>query len=101
IVANMVNGTPITGSAYPLRLVGEGATGSKSIRNVQRIQLVDFQEPEEPPSIRVVRYASDGVTVVNETTKTIQWMEANLDVIGGDNGVRLRFQNPTFDPNDL
>jgi DMSO/TMAO reductase YedYZ molybdopterin-dependent catalytic subunit len=101
IVANMVNGTPLTGSAYPLRLVGEGAVGSKSVGNVQRIQLVDFQEPTEPPSIRVVRYAPDGVTVVNETTKTIQWMEANLDVIGGDNGVRLRFQGPTFDPDDL
>ena len=101
IVANKVNGTPITGSAYPLQLVGAGAAGSLSVKNVQRIQLVDFQEPEEPPSIRVVRYASDGVTVVSETTKTIQWMEENLEVYGAPDGVRLRFQGPTFDPDDL
>lgn len=101
IVANKVNGTPIEGSAYPLRLVGEGAAGSKSIGNVQKIQLVDFQEPTEAPSIHIVRYASDGVTVVEETTKTITWMEENLDVIGAPNGVRLRFQGPTFIPDDL
>ncbi|PKL61567.1 MAG: hypothetical protein CVV31_10860 [Methanomicrobiales archaeon HGW-Methanomicrobiales-2] len=101
IVANTVNGTPIEGNAYPLRLVGAGAAGSKSIGNVQKIQLVDFQEPTEAPSIHIVLYASDGVTVVNETTKTITWMEANLDVIGGENGIRLRFQGPTFVPDDI
>ena len=101
IVASKVNGTAITGDAYPLRLVGEGAVGSKSVGNVQRIQLVDFQEPTEAPSIRIVRYASDGVTVVNETTKTIEWMEENLDVYGTPDGAQLRFQGPTFDPNDL
>lgn len=101
IVANKVNGTPITGNAYPLQLVGAGVTGSLSVKNVQRIQLVDFQEPEEPPSIHIVRYASDEVTVLNETTKTIQWMEENLEVYGAPNGVRLGFQGPTFDPDDL
>jgi DMSO/TMAO reductase YedYZ molybdopterin-dependent catalytic subunit len=101
IVANTVNGTPIEGNAYPLRLVGEGAAGSKSIGNVQKIQLVDFQEPTEAPSIHIVLYASDGVTVVNETKKTITWMEANLDVIGAPDGVRLRFQGPTFVPDDI
>jgi DMSO/TMAO reductase YedYZ molybdopterin-dependent catalytic subunit len=101
IVASTVNGTPITGSAYPLRLVGEGAAGSNSVGNVQKIQLVDFQEPTEAPSVRIVRYASDGVTVLNETTKTIDWMEDNLEVYGAPNGVRLRFQGPTFDPDDL
>ena len=101
IVASKVNDTAITGDAYPLQLVGGGATGSLSIKNVQRIQLVDFQEPTEAPSIRIVRYASDGVTVVEETTKTITWMEENLDVIGEPDGVRLRFQGPTFDPDDL
>ncbi len=101
IVASKVNGTAITGDAYPLRLVGEGATGSKSVGNVQKIQLVDFLEPTEPPSIRIVRYASDGVTVVEETTKTITWMEGNLDIYGAPDGVWLRFQGPTFDPDDL
>ena len=101
VVASKVNGTPIEGNAYPLRLVGEGAVGSKSVGNVQKIQLVDFQEPTEAPSIRVVRYASDGKTILEETTKTITWMEENLKVYGAPGGVRLRFQGPTFDPNDL
>jgi len=101
IVASKVNGTAITGNAYPLRLVGEGATGSKSVGNIQRIQLVDFQKPTEPPSIRIVRYASDGVTVVEETTRTVQWMEENLKIYGDPGGVWLRFQGPTFNPDDL
>ena len=101
IVASKVNGTAITGSAYPLRLVGEGAAGSLSVGNVQRIQLVDFQKPTESPSIRIVRYASDGKTVVEETTKTCEWMEKNLKVYGAPSGVRLRFQGPTFVPDDL
>jgi len=101
IVASKVNGTAIDGKNYPLRLVGKGAAGNLSVGNVQKIQLVDFQEPTEAPSIHIVRYDSEGVTVENETTKTITWMEENLDVIGAPNGVRLKFQGPTFDPNDL
>ena len=101
IVASKINGTAITEPAYPLRLVGTGAAGSLSVENVQRIQLVDFQKPTESPSIRIVKYASDGKTVVNETTKTCEWMEENLDVIGGKSGIQLRFQGPTFDPDDL
>lgn len=102
IVASKVNGTAITGDkVYPLRLVGKGATGSLSVGNIQRIQLVDFQKPTEPPAIRIVRYASDGKTVVNETTKTCEWMEKNLKVYGEPDGIRLKFQGPTFKPDDL
>lgn len=102
IVASKVNGTAITGDkAYPLRLVGKGATGSLSVGNIQRVQLVDFQKPTEPPAIRIVRYASDGKTVVNETTKTCKWMEENLKVYGEPDGIRLKFQGPTFEPDDL
>ena len=102
IVASKVNGTAITGDkVYPLRLVGKGATGSLSVGNIQRIQLVDFQKPTEPPAIRIVRYASDGKTVVNETKKTCEWMEKNLKVYGEPDGIRLKFQGPTFKPDDL
>ncbi len=101
IVASKINGSAIDDKNYPLRLVGKGATGSLSIGNVQRIQLVDFQKPTESPSIRIVRYASDGKTVVNETTRTCEWMEENLRVYGEPDGVWLRFQGPTFDPDDL
>ncbi len=101
IVANKVNGSAITGGAFPLRLVGEGAVGSKSVGNIEKIALTEFQEPTDLPSVQIIRYAADGVTVLNETTKTYQWMEENLPVIGGADGVRLRYQGPTFDPDDL
>ncbi len=101
IVANKVNGSAITGSAFPLRIVGEGAAGSKSVGNIEKIVLTEFQEPADLPSVHVVRYGADGVTILNETTKTYQWMEENLPVVGGDDGIRLRFQGPTFDPDEL
>ncbi len=101
IVASKINGTPISDSNYPLRIVGKGASGSLSVGNIQRIQLVDFQKPTEPPSIRIVRYAPDGKTIVNETTRTCEWMRENLKVYGDPDGIRLRFQGPTFVPDDL
>ncbi|NLZ30840.1 MAG: hypothetical protein GX885_08910, partial [Methanomicrobiales archaeon] len=101
IVASKINGTPISDSNYPLRIVGKGASGSLSVGNIQRIQLVDFQKPTEPPSIRIVRYAPDGKTIVNETTRTCEWMKENLKVYGDPDGIRLRFQGPTFVPDDL
>ena len=33
-------------------------------------------------AIHVVKYAKDGTTVINETTVTYQWIEANLPVQG-------------------
>jgi len=102
IVASKINGTPIDDEKnYPLRLVGTGATGSLSVGNVQRIQLVDFQKPTGPPSIKIIRYNPDGKTVANETEKTCEWMEENLYVYGGPDGIWLRFQGPTFVPDDL
>ncbi|WP_164913630.1 DUF4430 domain-containing protein [Methanoculleus taiwanensis] len=101
IVANKVNGSAITGTAFPLRLVGEGAPGSKSVGNIEKIALTAFQEPTDLPSVRIIRYAADGKTILNQTEKTYRWMEENLPVIGGADGVRLRYQGPTFDPNDL
>ncbi len=101
IVANTVNGTAIPGNSFPLRLVGDGAKGSKSVGNIETIELTEFDTPTEAPAIRVVKYAADGVTIIQEVTKDYLWMKENLPVIGGENGVRLRFQGPTFDPDDL
>ena len=53
--------------------------------------------------VHVIKYAEDG-TIVNETTLTYQWMEANLPVLG--DGVRHYYhQGPVFegdkwDPNE-
>jgi DMSO/TMAO reductase YedYZ molybdopterin-dependent catalytic subunit len=105
IVANTLNGSPLSTEGdhppYPLRLVGEGAQGSLSVGNIARIELTDFEEPSELPSVRVVRYAEDRTTILDETTVDYAWMEANLPVWGGENGMRLRFQGPTLDPADL
>ena len=101
IVANTINGTAITGNAFPLRLVGDGAKGSKSVGNIETIELTAFDTPTEAPAVRIVKYAADGVTVVDEVTKDYLWMKENLQIYGGEDGVRLRFQGPTFDPDDL
>ena len=32
--------------------------------------------------LHVVKYANDGITILNETTKDYRWMEANLPGVG-------------------
>ena len=51
-------------------------------------------------SLHIVKYANDGTTILNETTKTYQWMQANLQVYG-DGITHYYFQGPTFDPANL
>jgi hypothetical protein len=45
--------------------------------------------------VHIVRYAVDNVTVINETTVTYQWMEANLPVMG-DGTTHYYHQGPVF-----
>jgi len=45
--------------------------------------------------VNIVRYAADNVTVINETTVTYQWMEANLPVMG-DGTTHYYHQGPVF-----
>jgi DMSO/TMAO reductase YedYZ molybdopterin-dependent catalytic subunit len=86
IIANTLNGTALpqdgTHPPWPLRLVGTGATGSNSVGNVAEIELTDFQDPTFAPPVQIIKYGSDGITVVNATNVTREWMEQNLDVIG-------------------
>ena len=51
-------------------------------------------------SVHVVKYAADGVTVVDEQTVSYQWMEDNLPKCG-DGVTHYYLQGPTFDPNNL
>jgi hypothetical protein len=46
-------------------------------------------------SVHIVKYATDGTTVVNETTVDYQWMEANLPV-QGDGVTHYYMQGPVF-----
>ena len=45
--------------------------------------------------VHVVKYANDGTTILNETTKTYQWMESNLPVYG-DEVTNWYLQGPVF-----
>ncbi len=45
--------------------------------------------------VHIVKYAADNVTVINETTVTYQWMEANLPVLG-DGTTHYYHQGPVF-----
>ena len=46
-------------------------------------------------SLHIVRYAADGVTVLNETTVDYQWLEKNLPVMG-DGVTHYYHQGPVF-----
>ena len=50
--------------------------------------------------LHIVKYANDGTTILNETTKTYQWLEANLPVLG-DGTTHYYSQGPTFNNSDL
>ncbi len=46
--------------------------------------------------VHIVRLADDGITIVNETTVTYQWMEAKLPVFG-DGNTYYYYQGPIFE----
>jgi len=98
IIANTVNGTPLTDS-FPLRIVGPGAPGGKSVGNIVEIELTDFGESIEVPSIHIIKYDTDGTTILNETSVTYVWMEANLPVIG-DGTTAYKFEGIDFTEGD-
>jgi hypothetical protein len=57
--------------------------------------LVNIVFAAPTTAIHVVKYAADGTTVLNETTVTYQWMEANLPV-QGDGKTHYYHQGPVF-----
>jgi DMSO/TMAO reductase YedYZ molybdopterin-dependent catalytic subunit len=104
IVANTLNGSalPTDGShpLYPLRLVGAGVAGGNRVGNIVEIQLTDFATPVEIPTLHIVKYGSDGTTVINETTIDYTSMESNLDVIG-DGTTVYKFEGLTMNASNL
>jgi hypothetical protein len=50
-------------------------------------------------SVHIVKYAEDGVTVVDEKTVSYQWMQRNLPKYG-DGATHYYLQGPTFDINN-
>ena len=57
--------------------------------------LVNVAYAAPTTAVHVVKYAADGTTVLNETTVTYQWMEANLPV-QGDGKTHYYHQGPVF-----
>ena len=51
---------------------------------------------EPTTSVHVIKYASDGATILNETAVTYEWMETNLPV-QGDGITEFYLQGPVFD----
>jgi DMSO/TMAO reductase YedYZ molybdopterin-dependent catalytic subunit/frataxin-like iron-binding protein CyaY len=105
IIANQVNGEPLDDS-WPLRLVGDGVTKSSgalsgaSVGNIVEIELTDFQTVQPIPELHIIKYDTDRVSVLDETTVDYLWMKDNLDVIG-DGETVYRFEGITLNPDDI
>ncbi len=106
IIANKLNDEPLDDS-WPLRLVGdgvanEGVLSGKSVGNIVEIELTSFGTAPSIPEVRIVKYAEDGTTVLNEMTVNYLWLEneSELDVIG-DGTTIYRFEGITNNPEDL
>ena len=65
-----------------------------------RSRLTDFQTPVEVPKLHIIKYASDGTTVINETYVDYTYMENNLPVIG-DGTTVYKFEGLTLNPSNL
>ncbi len=49
--------------------------------------------------LTITKYANDGITILNQTTKNYSWLEANLPV-KGDGSTHYYHQGPTFNDSD-
>ncbi len=105
IVANGLNGKALTDS-WPLRLVGpgvakaDGALSGASVGNIVEIELIEFQKALPVPELRLVKYAADQTTIVQEKTVDYRWMEKNLSVLG-DGVTKYRYEGITNNPDDV
>jgi hypothetical protein len=54
------------------------------------------QAAEPTTSVHIIKYASDGITILDETTVDYAWMEANLPV-QGDGVTHYYHQGPVFE----
>jgi DMSO/TMAO reductase YedYZ molybdopterin-dependent catalytic subunit len=100
IIANTLNGEPLLEQHWPLKLVGPAIIPKESVARINAIELIGVEPIEPPVTVHVIKYAHDGTTIINETTVSVDWMKANLDVIG-DGSKEYKFQGTTNDPTDL
>ncbi len=99
IVADTLNGTPLSkdGSSppWPLRFVGSEVPGGNRVSNIVRIELTEFGASTGVPSVHIIKYDTDGTTILNETNATHVWMKVNLPVIG-DGTTHYKFESVDF-----
>jgi PKD repeat protein len=100
LIANTLNGQPLLEQHWPLKLVGSEIIPSQSVAKITTIELIGVEPFVPPASVHIIKYGADGVTIINETNVTVEWMEENLDVIG-DGVTTYKFQGITNDPTDL
>ncbi|TEB15757.1 Kappa-carrageenase precursor [Pelotomaculum sp. FP] len=105
IIANKCNDAPLTDGA-PLRLVGagvasvEGVLSGTSVGNIEEIELTSFETAQPIPEVRIIKYAEDRTTVLDEITVDYLWMQENLEVIG-DGTTVYRYEGITNNPDDV
>ncbi len=99
IVADTLNGTPLSKDGshppWPLRLVGSEVSGGNRVGNIVEIELTEFGASTDAPSVHIIKYDTDGTTVLHETNATYLWMKANLPVIG-DGTTAYKFESVDF-----
>jgi len=99
IVADTLNGTPLSQEGdnppWPLRLVGSEVSGGNRVGNIVEIELTEFGASTEASSVHIIKYDTDGTTILNETNATYLWMKANLPVIG-DGTTAYKFESVDF-----
>ncbi|MDD3652580.1 MAG: hypothetical protein PHO01_00090 [Desulfotomaculaceae bacterium] len=105
IIANKCNGEPLADS-WPLRLVGagvakdDGTLSGTSVGNIIEIELNSFETALPIPKVRIIKYAEDGATILNEMTVDYLWMQSEFDVIGDGEKV-YRYEGITNNPDDV
>jgi parallel beta-helix repeat protein len=101
IVANTLNGQPLPVQYWPLKLVGE-FEADNSVAKITSIELSIEPIPSstEVPSVRIIKYGSDGTTEMTNITVNITTMENDYDVIG-DGSTVYKFEGINFVPNDI
>ncbi|MGI6307775.1 MAG: hypothetical protein ACOX1X_04070 [Dethiobacteria bacterium] len=107
IIANKFNGELLTDS-WPLRLVGagvarpDGSLSGTSVGSIAEIELTSFETALPIPEVRIVKYAEDYTTIIDEMTVDYLWMEneSGLDVIG-DGATVYKFEGITNNPDDI
>ena len=105
IIATMKDGQPLT-DTWPLQLVGtpmqkpDGSLGGLSVKKIVEIELNEFNEPVDVPTLHIIKYGEDGTTVVDEATVDYNQMMTQFDVIG-DGVTKYSYQGVTMDPTDI